>query len=205
MQTKARLSDNVIVQAGAKVGVVYREDCTETVIGSQSVIRSGSVIYADVTAGENFQTGHHVIIRENTTMGSHVLVGTGSVIDGNVEIGDFVKIIANCYIPTHVRIGSRVFIGPNVVLTNDRYPLKMRDTYEPEGPVVEDLVTLGGGVVVVPGVTIGRGSFVAAGSVVTKDVPPLTFVKGNPGRFFDMPDKLKDQNMALNWRQHIHD
>lgn len=205
MQTKTRLSDNVIVQAGAIVGVVYRDDCAETEIGNNSVIRSGSVIYADVTAGENFQTGHNVVIREHTNMGSHVLVGTGSVIDGHVEIADFVKIISNSYIPTHVRIGTRVFIGPNVVLTNDRYPLKMRDRYQPRGPVLEDFVTLGAGVIVVPEVTIGQGSFVAAGSVVTKDVPPFTFVKGNPGRFFELPDKLRESNLALNWRSYIDD
>ena len=204
LQTKMRVDESVMIQDGAVVGLIYRNGCEETLIGSYSTIRSGTLIYADVHTGEYLQTGHNVVIRENTRIGSHVLVGTGSIIDGQVEISDFVKLMANCYIPTHTRIGMRVFIGPNVVLTNDRYPLKMRNDYRPEGPTIEDFVTLGGGVVVVPGVTIGKGSFVAAGAVVTKDVPPQTLVKGNPGRFFSLPEKLKEINMALNWREFIN-
>ena len=205
MQGKARLGENVVIQHGAVVGMAYCDDCDEAIIGNNSVVRSGSVIYADVVAGDYFQTGHNVVIREKTHMGSHVLVGSGTVIDGQVQVSDFVKLIANCYIPTHTQIGTRVFIGPNVVLTNDRYPLKMRGAYKPMGPVIEDFVTLGAGVVVVPGVLIGRGAFVAAGTVVTKDVPPYTMVKGNPGRFFGLPDKLKEKNVALNWKRFIHE
>lgn len=205
MQTRSKLGENVTIEAGAIVGLIYRPDCGEAYIEDESIIRYGSVIYADVRAGKHFQSGHNVVIREKTKIGRHVLVGTGCIIDGNVEISDFVKLMANCYIPTHTRIGTRVFVGPNVVLTNDRYPLKMRDSYRPSGPVIEDFVTLGAGVVVVPGVTIGKNSFVAAGAVVTKDVPAETLVKGNPGRFFKLPEKLKEENIALNWRKFIYE
>ena len=68
---------------------------------------------------------------------------------------------------------------------------------------MEDGVTLGGGVVVVPGVTIGKGSFVAAGAVVTKDVPPMSFVKGVPGVISQLPEKLREMNIALNWRKYF--
>jgi len=173
-------------------------------MGNDCTIRSGAIIYADTRFGDDFQTGHNVMIREKTATGSHIVIGTNSVIDGNVTIGDFVKIESNCYIPTHVTIGSRVFIGPGVVLTNDRYPQKMRDAYRPEGPTIEDGVSLGGGVVVVPGVTIGRGSFVAAGAVVTKDIPEMSFVKGAPGKILPLPDRLREFNMAKNWRKYLN-
>jgi acetyltransferase-like isoleucine patch superfamily enzyme len=203
LKTKFVLGRNVVVHSDAIVGFTYRDDCGEAVIGDNSVIRAGCTIYADVKTGEYFQTGHNVLVREQTIVGSHVVIGSGTVVDGNVEIGDFVKIESNCYIPTHVRIGTRVFMGPGTVLTNDKYPLKMRERYEPEGPVIEDLVTLGAGVVVLPGLTIGTGSFVAAGAVVTKNVPKYTLVKGNPARFFDLPEKLRENNVALSWRQFI--
>ena len=190
-------------QRGSVVGFRYRDNCSPVKIGNSCTIRMGTIIYADVTAGDDFQTGHNVMIREHTVFGSHIVVGTNTVIDGHVTVGDFVKIESNCYIPTHVTIGSRVFIGPGVVLTNDRYPQKMRDEYRPEGPVLEDGVTLGGGVVVVPGVTIGKGSFVAAGAVVTKDIPCMSFVKGIPGEVFPLPEKLKEMNMAKNWRKYL--
>ena len=188
------------IQPGCIVGLEYCEDCRPAVLGAGARIRAGTIIYADVQAGDGFQTGHHAMIRENTLIGDHVVIGTNTVIDGNVTIGSFVKIESSCYIPTHTRIGSRVFLGPNVTLTNDRYPLKMRNAYRPEGPVIEDGVTLGAGCVVCPGVRIGAGCFVAAGAVVTADVPPRQLIKGVPGRYEPLPEKLDEPNMALSWR-----
>lgn len=198
-----RAGSNCIIQPGAIVGFRYKENCNPVVLGNDCTIRMGSIIYSDVVTGDDFQTGHHVMIREQTHIGNHIVIGTNTVIDGTVTIGDFVKIETNCYIPTHVTIGSRVFIGPGVVLTNDRYPQKLRDQYKPEGPILEDGVTLGGGTVVVPGVRIGKGSFVAAGAVVTKDIPPMSFVKGVPGQISPLPEKLREFNMAKNWRIYL--
>lgn len=191
------------IQPGCVVGLKYRDDCAPARIGKNAKIRAGSIIYADVSAGDFFQTGHHAMIRENTRIGDHVVIGTNTVIDGNVAIADFVKIESNCYICTHVTIGTRVFLGPNVTLLNDKYPLKMRDSYKPQGPAIEDGVTLGGGVVVLPGVRVGAGSFVAAGAVVTKDVPPKSFVKGVPGKASPLPENLREENMALSWRKYL--
>lgn len=191
------------IQPGCTVGLKYREDCAPVRLGRGARIRTGSVIYADVEFGDDFQTGHNVVIREKTRGGDHIVVGTNTVIDGQVLLGDFVKIESNCYIPTHVRIGSRVFLGPNVILTNDRYPLKMRDEYVPEGPVLEDGVTLCAGVVVCPGVSLGEDSFVAAGAVVTKDVPARSLVVGVPGRASPLPEKLRQRNLALSWRKYL--
>ena len=191
------------IQANCIVGLKYKDDCEPVKLGNDTLIRAGTIIYADVQVGENFQTGHHVMIREKTKIGNHVVIGTNTVIDGNVTIGDFVKIESNCYIPTHVTIGNRVFFGPNVILTNDRYPLKLRDQYVPEGPVIEDYVTLGANVTVCPGVRIGENSFVVAGTVVTKDVPPNSLVKGVPGVIEPLPEKLQERNMALSWRRFI--
>ena len=192
---------DVQIQPGCTVGLKYREPCEPVLLGPGAVIRSGSVIYADVVFGADVQTGHNVLIRESTVIGDHVVIGTNTVIEGHVTIGSFVKIESNCFIPTHVDIGDRVFIGPNVVLTNDRYPLRRRDDYRPEGPVIEDNVSIGAGVIVCPGVTIGEGSFIGAGAVLTKDVPADTLVVGNPGRHRPLPDKLREPNMALSWRK----
>lgn len=196
-------SGQVHIYPGTTVGFKYNENCRPVKFGKNCIIRTGSILYADVIAGNDFQTGHNTVIREHTIFGDHIVVGTNTVIEGHVTIGDFVKIESNCFIPTHTTIGSRVFIGPGVVLTNDRYPQKMRNQYKPEGAILEDGVTLGGGVVVVPGVRIGKGSFVAAGAVVTRDIPSMSFVKGVPGEVFPLPEKLCELNMAKNWRKYL--
>lgn len=195
--------EDCLIQDGCTVGLKYRPDSQPVRLGNGARLRSGTIIYADVCIGDDFQTGHHVLIREKTVIGDHVVVGTNTVVDGNVTIGDFVKIESNCYLPTHVQIGTRVFLGPNVTLTNDRYPLKLRDQYFPEGPIIEDGVTLGAGVIVCPGIRIGADSFIAAGAVVTKDVPPRSFVMGVPGRFSPLPEKLRERNAALSWRKYL--
>ncbi len=205
MEYFAELGENCIIQENVILGLKYKEDCQKVRIGNNAVIRAGTIIYADVVAGDDFQIGHNVVIREKTTFGSFIVVGTNTVIDGHVTIGNFVKIESNCYIPTHVIIGSYVFIGPGVVLTNDKYPQKMRDHYEPKGAIIEDGVTLGAGVIVLPGIKIGKGSFVAAGSVVTKDIPPMSLVKGIPGEIFPLPEKLRELNIAKNWRKYVNE
>ncbi len=185
------------------VGLAYREGAGPARLGENCTLRAGTIIYGDVVTGNYFQTGHHVMVREKTVIGDHVVLGTNTVCDGQTTIGDFVKIESNCYIPTHCVIGTRVFLGPGVVLTNDRYPLKLRDRYRPEGVNLADGVTLGAGVVVCPGVTVGADSFVAAGAVVTRDVPPRSFVKGVPGRISALPEELGERNMALSWQRFL--
>lgn len=193
------------LQPGAQVGLRYKDGCGPAVFGAHAVIRSGTVIYGDVTAGDHFQTGHHVLVRADTVIGDHVLLGTNTVIDGQVRIGSFVKIESNCYIPTHCTLGSRVFLGPGVNVLNDRYPLRRRASYRPEGCVIEDNVTVGGGAVLLPGVHIGAGSFIAAGAVVTRDVPPGKLVVGVPGRIRPLPEELREPNTAAAWKEYLRE
>ncbi|UCG02023.1 MAG: N-acetyltransferase [Candidatus Heimdallarchaeota archaeon] len=188
-----RLQDHIII------GMKYKEDCRKAQIGSYAVIRSGTIIYADVEIGDYFQTGHNVMIREMTKIGNRVVVGTNSVIDGNVEIGNFVKIETNVYIPTHMKIGNHVFIGPGAVFTNDKYPQRLRDEYEPNGPILEDSVTVGANSAILPGIRIKEGAIIGAGSVVTKDVPPWNFAIGNPATISPLPEKLREPNRAKRW------
>ena len=197
------MGENCLVQPGCVIGLQYQDNCCPVSLGADAVIRTGTILYADVVIGAGFQSGHNALIRERTAIGDHVVIGSNTVVEGNVNIGSFVKIESNCYIPSHTEIGNRVFFGPGVTLTNDRYPLKLRHQYRPEGPRVEDGVTLCAGVVVVPGVTIGRGVFVAAGAVVTKDIPAMSFVKGVPGTILPLPEYLVETNMALSWREYL--
>lgn len=192
----ARTGNDTDIQENVVLGLKYMDDCEPTVVGSRATIRWGAVIYADVAIGDEFKTGHSVLIREHTVIGDDVVVGTNTVIDGRVEIGHHVKLESNVYVPTHTRIGSHVFIGPGAVLTNDKYPQRLRDQYEPNGPTLEDGVTVGANATILPGVTIGEGAMVAAGSVVTQDVPAWSLAVGVPAEIHPLPEKLKERNRA---------
>ncbi|MFA0822223.1 MAG: DapH/DapD/GlmU-related protein [Methanomethylovorans sp.] len=167
-------------------------DFPGTIIGKDSFIRAGTTIFSNVKTGDNFKTGHHAMIRENTTIGNSVLVGTNVIIDGNVRIGNNVSIQGNVYIPTHVTIEDNVFIGPCAVLANDKYPI--RGEYVALGPILRKGASIGANATLVPGVEIGEGSMVAAGALVTKDVPPWKLAIGCPAKITELPEKLKQLN-----------
>lgn len=156
-----------------------------TTIGRNALLRSGTIVYCDVVIGDDFQTGHNVVIREKTTIKDRVAVGTGSVIEGYSTIGNDVSIQSMVFIPTNTTIGDRVFIGPNAILTNDRYPPRRIGGLI--GPVIKDDAAIGANTTILPGISIGIGSLVAAGSVVTRDVPDHKLAIGSPARIKDLP------------------
>lgn len=154
-------------------------------IGDHAIIRTGTILYADVVIGDHFSSGHNVMVREKTKIGNHVSLGTNVIIEGNCTLGDHVNLQSLVYIPTNTEIGSHVFIGPNSVLTNDKYPPNAGTDLH--GPVLEDYVSIGANATILPGVRIGRGSLVGAGSIVTRDVPPGSLAVGSPARIKSLP------------------
>ncbi len=186
------IGKNCVLGDGVVLGLKYKDDCGITIIGDDAIIRAGTIIYGDVKIGNDFKTGHFVLIREKTKIGHNVLVGTRTVIDGSCTIGDNVRLQSGVYLSTFTSIGSKVFIGPCAVLLNDKYPV--RGEYKPMAPVVEDHVSIGGNATILPNVTIGKGAFVAAGAVVTRDVPEGKLAMGNPARIYDLPQNLQGGN-----------
>ena len=157
-------------------------------IGSDSIVRAGTVVYPDVVTGNRFQTGHHAVVREQTTVGHDCIVGSQVVVESRSDLGDEVNLQTGSYVPSDTTMGDRVFLGPRAVLTNDPYP--QRHGVDLAGPTIEDHVTVGANATVLPGVTLGEGSFVAAGAVVTEDVPPSTLAVGTPAKHRPLPDRL---------------
>jgi acetyltransferase-like isoleucine patch superfamily enzyme len=189
--TTYRLYDNVVLGAGwtiedfCIVGAPprgKREGELQTVIGDNAVIRSHTVIYAGNVIGRNFQTGNKVNIREANRIGDNVSIGTLSVVEHHVEIGNGVRIHTQAFIPEFSVLEEGCWIGPNVVLTNAKYPLSPGAKDQLAGPVIRRGAKIGANVTILPGVTIGENALVGAGSVVAKDVPPGAVVVGNPAR-----------------------
>lgn len=162
----------------------------ETVIGDNAVIRSHTVIYAGNTIGDNFQTGHGVMVRESNEIGDNVSIGTGSVVEHHVKIGNGVRIHSLAFVPEYSVLEDGCWLGPNVVLTNAKYPLSPDVKEELVGPVIKKGAKVGANSTLLPGVVIGENSLVGAGSVVTKDVPGGTVVAGNPAKVIKSISKL---------------
>lgn len=184
--------EKITVESGATLGVDYESGSASPEIGSDSVIRSGTIVYNDVSAGVGLQTGHHALIREQTVIGTNTLVGTQAVIDGYASIGDNVSMQTGVYVPSYTEIGDRVFLGPNATLLNDPYPV--RTDVDLVGPSVEDDASIGANATILPEISVGEGAFIAAGAVVTEDVPPRKLAIGAPASITELPPELTGDN-----------
>lgn len=184
--------NNCEIESGATVGYEYTEDTTPAEFGDEVIVRTGSIVYDDVNIDDRTQTGHNVLIREHTEIGQECIVGTNTVIDGYTQVGDNVSLQTGVYIPAQTIIKDRAFVGPCATLTNDPYPV--RQDVNLEGPTIESSASIGANATILPGVRIGERSFVAAGTVVTEDVPPDTLAIGAPATFKSLPEELQGEN-----------
>lgn len=186
------LPENSKIQENVTFGLKYKMRSKPPIIGQNAFIRSNTVIYDDVEIGEKFRTGHGVVVREKTLIGDNVLIGTNSVIEGQCTIGSNVSIQSNVYLPIKTTIEDYVFIGPCACLTNDKYPIRI--DFELKGPLIRKGASIGANSTFLSGVEIGEGAMVAAGAIVTHDVPPYYLAIGSPARIKPLPKHLRTLN-----------
>ena len=110
--------------------------------------------------------------------GKDCIIHSNVWVADRVKVGDRCRIQAFCFLPEGVRLGDDVFLGPGVVFTNDKHP----PSTEWEVTIVEDFVSIGANVTILPGLTLRKGCKIGAGSVVTKNIPPNETWVGNPAR-----------------------
>jgi acetyltransferase-like isoleucine patch superfamily enzyme len=140
--------------------------------------------------GEGTKIWHLAQVREGAELGTNCIVGRGAYIGTGVRVGDNCKIQNHALVYEPAELAAGVFIGPAVVLTNDTYPrainpdgsLKSADDWEAVGVTIDEGAAIGARAVCVAPVRIGRWATVAAGAVVTKDVPDHALVAGVPAR-----------------------
>lgn len=161
---------------------------------------------------------NYLRIADDVILGKNVMIYCfanlyGCKIDDDTKIGSFVeiqkdaaigkkcKISSHTFICSGVNIGDKCFIGHGVMFINDLYPrsvnedgeLKTDKDWSPIPTIIEDRVSIGSNATILCGITIGEGSIIGAGSVVTKDIPPGCIVAGNPAkilRFFKNGEEL---------------
>ena len=170
-----------------------------TRIGEGSIIRSGSTIYRHVKTGKKLRTGHGVLIREHVTLGNNCTVGTQAILDGYIKVGNKSMIQSQCYVTQSVKIGDGVFVAPKCVFFDNKRIILGEGL---NGIVLEDYVRVGGGVKILPGITIGKHALIGAGAIVTKDVPPKAIAYGTPAevRGFQSDQEIREYtNSILRW------
>jgi len=176
----------------AAVGKPHGSGTGVTRLGDDATVRGGTIIYADVTAGDRFTTGHGAVVLADCSFGDDVLVGTHAVVDGDVTTGSRVSLQTGVYLPPDTVVGDDVFFGPRAVVTNDPYPVRAGS--EIDGVTVESGASIGANATLLPGVTVGEDAFVAAGALVVEDVPPETLAVGVPARYEPLPERLQGGN-----------
>ena len=163
---------------------------TTQVIDPSARIHASADLEADVSVGPRTSIWHRAQVRRGARIGSECVIGRDAFIDEGVTIGDRVKIQNAALVYHGVTVEDGVFIGPNAILTNDRFPraitasgaLAKADDWTVSPIQLRTGASIGAGAVVVAGLDIGRFATVGAGAVVTRTVPDHALVAGNPAR-----------------------
>lgn len=185
-----KIGEDCKIDATAFIG--YRPSrsipALELIIGKNAKIRSGTIIYAGSKIGDNLETGHGVVIREENIIGENLEIWSNSIVDYGCKIGDNVKIHCNVYMAQFTEIEDEVFLAPGVITVNDPHPIC---TECMKGPTIRKGVRIGANVTLLSHIVIGEYSLIGAGSVVTKDIPPRSLAYGNPARVIKSTDELR--------------
>ena len=152
------------------------------VLGEGVRVCCSAVVFAGATIGAGSVVGDQAYVRERAVLGSRVVIGRGSGIDNDVAIGDRVSVQTGVYLTAFSTVEDDVFVGPCAMTTNDDTMNRHDSSYALRGAVLRRACRIGGGAVLTPGVEVGEEAFVAAGAVVTRDVPARAVVMGVPAR-----------------------
>ena len=201
-----RIGEASVIEDGAVLGKVPRLARTSATtqemqpalrIGVRVTVCTGAVLYAGSVVGDEAIVGDQAQVRERAVIGPATVVGRGSAIDNDVMIGARVKLQTNVYVTAFSVIEDDVFVGPGASTTNDDTMARHVPGEQLRGAVLRRACRIGGSAVLVPGIEVGEEAFVAAGAVVTRDVPPRAFMVGVPAR---QVREVREEELLERWR-----
>lgn len=213
------IGNNVIIYEGTKIGnyVIIQDNAVigkqptraknsilpevkklpPAVIGSGVTIGTSSIIYANAELADDVFVADLATVRERVKIGEKTIVGRGVSVENDCTVGKKCKLETNCYITAYSTLGDYVFVAPCVVTTNDNYMARSKERFDKfKGVTIKTGGRVGANATILPGKVIEEDGTVAAGSIVSKDVPKEKLVVGTPARVLrEVPENqlLKNQ------------
>jgi acetyltransferase-like isoleucine patch superfamily enzyme len=172
-------------------------DVGNLVLGERVTVCSGAVVFAGATVGDEAILGDQSFVRERSRIGAGSVIGRGSVVDNDVVVGARVRVQTNVYLTAFTVVEDDVFVGPGATTTNDNTMNRHGPETPLRGALLRRACRVGGGTVLTPGVEVGEEAFVAAGAVVTKDVPARGVAIGVPAR---VVREVGEPDLLERWR-----
>jgi acetyltransferase-like isoleucine patch superfamily enzyme len=200
------IGDGCEVQDGAVLGKppkLARHSTAPRGGGEPLVIEAGAVVccraivLAGARIGAGAIIGDQAFVRERSRVGAGSVIGRGSAVDNDVVVGDRVRVQTDVYLTAYSIVEDDVFVGPGACTTNDSTMSRHDRDFRLRGAILRRACRIGGAAVLTPGVEIGEEAFVAAGAVVTRDVPPRGVVMGVPAR---LVREVPDEDLLERWR-----
>ena len=168
-------------------------------------IHESSYVDEPCQIGEGTKIWHFSHIMKNSIIGKQCNIGQNVVVSPDVILGNNVKIQNNVSVYTGVICEDDVFLGPSMVFTNvinPRSHVIRKNEYQKT--IMKKGSSVGANAVIICGNNVGKFAFIGAGAVVTKNIPPMSFVKGVPGVISALPEKLREINTAVNWKKYLN-
>ncbi len=200
------IGDGCEIQDGAILGKppkLARHSAASRAAPPPLVLRDGAVVcaraivFAGAEVGAGAILGDQSYVRERARVGAGTLIGRGTAVDNDVVIGARARIQTDVYLTAFSVVEDDVFVGPGACTTNDSTMSRHPPDYALRGATLRRACRIGGAAVLTPGVEVGEEAFVAAGAVVTRDVPARAVVMGVPAR---VVREVPDRDLIDRWR-----
>ncbi len=202
---ECRLGHNVVIHQGTKIGSRVRiddnsvigkqpmkskrsvttkqEELPPAVIGDEVLIGASVIIYAGCEIGQRVLVADLSTVREHVTVGEETIIGRGVAIENACSIGKRCKLETNVYITAYSTLEDYVFLAPCVTTSNDNFVGRTKERFKHfKGVTIKQGGRVGANATILPGKTIGEDALVAAGAVVTHDVPARKIFAGVPAK-----------------------